>query len=126
MKNIIFVTFLLLSTFQCSTSNKKPIHDYHTQLEEILDALKLRNVDQWIGPNLIQRTRDNNNDHIEVDPNDQVNVKLWNKLNEQDMKNMPEITDYSNEDIAQEWLRWYYRIARRNYQVKTKLKKRNY
>ncbi|CAF4917531.1 unnamed protein product, partial [Rotaria sp. Silwood2] len=35
--------------------------------------------------------KESENYETEVDPNDHVDIELWNKLNEQDMKNMPEI-----------------------------------
>ncbi|CAF3991984.1 unnamed protein product [Rotaria sordida] len=99
MKNFIII-FLFISSFQFSTSTE----------EEILINYNIRN---------------NNNDDLqelenyetEVDPNDHVNIELWNKLNEEDMKQMPEINDYSNEIIAQEWLKWYLRIAERYSQI---------
>ncbi|CAF4236343.1 unnamed protein product, partial [Rotaria magnacalcarata] len=68
---------------------------------------------------------DNNPDSLniepQVDPNDRVNVELWNRLNAEDEKTMPTITDYSDEVTATAWLKWYFRIAQRHHQVKLKL-----
>ncbi|CAF4888903.1 unnamed protein product, partial [Rotaria sp. Silwood2] len=61
--------------------------------------------------------KESENYETEVDPNDHVDIELWNKLNEQDMKNMPEINDYSDEIMAIKWLKWYVRIAQRYSQV---------
>ncbi|CAF5220876.1 unnamed protein product [Rotaria magnacalcarata] len=56
-------------------------------------------------------------DNNEIDPNDRVDVDRWNQLNDNDIKNMPPINDYSNEKTARRWLQWYSRISQRYYQV---------
>ena len=58
------------------------------------------------------------------DPNDRVDIDLWNQLNEQDMKNMPDIDDYSDADNARDWLEWYSRVSLRYFQVKSPSKNR--
>ncbi|CAF2074598.1 unnamed protein product [Rotaria magnacalcarata] len=60
-------------------------------------------------------------DNNEIDPNDRVDVDRWNQLNDNDIKNMPPINDYSNEKTARRWLQWYSRISQRYYQVDTVL-----
>ncbi|CAF4389387.1 unnamed protein product, partial [Rotaria magnacalcarata] len=55
------------------------------------------------------------------DPNDRVDVDRWNQLNDNDIKNMPPINDYSNEKTARRWLQWFSRISQRYYQVDTVL-----
>ncbi|CAF2750594.1 unnamed protein product [Rotaria sp. Silwood2] len=95
--------FLLISSFQFSTSNQKRNRYYSRHLREIIDLLK-KQLEEEI---LINYNIGNNNDdsqesenyETEVDLNDQVNIELWNKLNEEDMNKMPEINDYSNETV---------------------------
>ncbi|CAF1531916.1 unnamed protein product, partial [Adineta steineri] len=59
----------------------------------------------------------NPNENIQVDLNDHVDIALWNKLNDQDIKNMPEIKDYTDEATATHWLEWYFRINQRFSQI---------
>ncbi|CAF4718681.1 unnamed protein product, partial [Rotaria sp. Silwood2] len=81
--------------------------------------------DKFEGQTSINRNRENSNNNFkesenyetEVDPNDHVDIELWNKLNEQDKKNMPEINDYSDEIVAIKWLKWCVRIEQRYTQV---------
>jgi len=56
-------------------------------------------------------------DEYGVDPNDRVDVELWNKLNNEESQNMPKIDDYSDEVTAIRWLKWYLRIVVRYRQV---------
>ena len=51
------------------------------------------------------------------DPNDHIDVQLWNQLNQEDITNMRQIDDYSDEFEAIQWLKWYSRIALRYNQV---------
>lgn len=53
----------------------------------------------------------------QVDPNDLVDVNLWNQLNNDEIKNMPQIKSYADEATAARWLEWYTRIAQRYSQV---------
>lgn len=54
---------------------------------------------------------------IDVDPTDRVDINLWNKLNDEEIKNMPLIDDYSSEINAHRWLKWRSRISLRYHQV---------
>ncbi|CAF3665561.1 unnamed protein product [Rotaria sp. Silwood1] len=69
----------------------------------------------------IRNTQETDNYQSEVDPNDRISVELWNKFNEEDIKNMPMIDDYSNEHTAAQWLTWYVRIAQRYNQIDSHL-----
>lgn len=66
-----------------------------------LDFLKQKFVERNVSPKL----------------DDEVDVDLWNRLNEQEIANSPSIDDFSNEENALRWLKWYFRIAERFYQV---------
>ena len=53
----------------------------------------------------------------DVDPDDRVDVENWNKLNDADLKIMPQTKDYSNENAARKWLDWYLPVSERYNQV---------
>ena len=53
----------------------------------------------------------------DADPDDRVDVENWNKLNDADMKRMPQTKDYSNENAARKWLQWYLPVSERYNQV---------
>jgi hypothetical protein len=76
---------------------------YQNDFEELLDSFIERSSDDF-------EAKDD-------DPNDRVDVKLWNQLNKEDIKNMPKIDDYSDEVTAARWLKWYSRISLRYSQV---------
>ncbi len=106
----IYIIFIIFS-FQSHLSAKKHLEYYERELEdELMDILE-RYESQ------ISSNSQSNNDESEVDPNDRVHVKLWNKLNAEDIKNMPVIDDYSNETTAMRWLQWYSPITLRYHQV---------
>jgi glycosylphosphatidylinositol transamidase (GPIT) subunit GPI8 len=115
MKNVIFI-LLLLSLFQCSTSTRKRYQSYQSDVEELIDILRDKIPNQ-------SEKRKNQDDSSEtvVDPNDHVNVELWNNLNKDDIENMPEIDDYSDEFTARRWLKWYVRISQRYGQVRFRM-----
>ena len=96
LKYSIVISLCFLILFQWSASSY--------QLEELINSL-------------------NDQSSEEDDPNDRVDIDRWNQLNEQDIDNMPEIDDYSDEDNALEWLAWYSRVALRYYQVKPRTQK---
>jgi hypothetical protein len=50
---------------------------------------------------------------------DEVDIDLWNELNDKDIKNMPTIEDYSDEATAARWLKWYFTVSRRYRQVRS-------
>ena len=94
--------WILLCLFQSCVSTGK----YQNDLEELLNILTERSYDDLT-------TEDD-------DPNDRVNVELWNQLNQNDIENMPEIDDYSSEITAKRWLKWYSRVSLRYSQVNTR------
>ncbi|CAF5093097.1 unnamed protein product, partial [Rotaria sp. Silwood1] len=124
MKNFI-ILLLFISSSQFSISSRKQNHYDQRQLEEIIEILKIKFTDELeelISTNYnIEHHNDNpkqsENYEPEVDPNDHVDIKLWNKLNEKDIKKMPVIDDYSDEAMAMQWLAWYIPIAKRYSQV---------
>ena len=60
---------------------------------------------------------DSNSRENDVDPTDRVDINLWNKLNDEEIKNIPSIDDYSSEINARRWLKWRSRISLRYHQV---------
>ncbi|CAF1362008.1 unnamed protein product [Rotaria sordida] len=118
MKNFLIIIILLISSFQFSISNRKQNHYNQQQFESIIiNSLHKYFTYEFKEPISINHNIENNNDEIEVDPNDHVNVELWNKLNEEDIKKMPVINDYSDEYVAKKWLKWYLLIAERYNQI---------
>ncbi|CAF1505387.1 unnamed protein product, partial [Rotaria sordida] len=118
MKNFLIIIILLISSFGFSISNRKQNHYNQQQFESIIiNSLHKYFTYEFEESISINHKIENNNDEIEVDPNDHVNVELWNKLNEEDIKKMPVINDYSNEYVAKKWLKWYLPIAQRYSQV---------
>ena len=108
--NFIYILFIIF-LFQSLLTAKKHLEYYERELEDELMDMLQRYESQ------ISNNSQSNNDESEVDPNDRVHVKLWNKLNAEDIKNMPVIDDYSNENTAWSWLQWYSRISLRYHQV---------
>ena len=53
------------------------------------------------------------------DSDPEVDTELWNQLNSEEIKDMPTIEDYSDEQEAVRWLKWYLRISQRYRQVRT-------
>lgn len=96
--NSIYI-LLLICSFSSDTFAR---HELIDLIEEELYS-SLRNFDS---------------EENEVDPNDRVDVKLWNKLNDEDIKNMPQIDDYSDEETAKRWLKWHNHISLRYHQVR--------
>ncbi|CAF1281478.1 unnamed protein product [Rotaria sordida] len=118
MKNFLIIIILLISSFQFSISNRKQNYYNQQQFESIIiNILHKYFTYDFEEPISINHNIENNNDETKVDPNDHVNVELWNKLNEEDIKKMPVINDYSNEIIAKKWLKWYLYIVQRYSQV---------
>jgi hypothetical protein len=106
----IYIIFIIFS-FQSHLSAKKYLEYYEREFEnEYMDILERYETQ-------ISSNSQSNNDESKVDPNDRVHVKLWNKLNAEDIKNMPVINDYSNETTAMHWLEWRTRVALRYHQV---------
>ncbi|CAF3926250.1 unnamed protein product, partial [Rotaria sp. Silwood1] len=130
MTNFI-ILLLFISSFQLSISisNRKQNQYDQKQFEEIIEILKIKFTDELeelISTNYnIEHHNDNpkqsENYESEVDSNDHVDIKLWNKLNEKDMKKMPVIDDYSDEAMAMQWLTWYIPIEQRHSQITTLL-----
>ncbi|CAF4286089.1 unnamed protein product, partial [Rotaria sordida] len=118
MKNFLIIIILLISSFQFSISNRKQNYYNQQQFESIIiNILHKYFTYDFEEPISINHNIENNNDETKVDPNDHVNVELWNKLNEEDIKKMPVINDYSNEIIAKKWLKWYLYIVQRYSQI---------
>jgi len=119
MKNLIFIV-LIISLLQSSTLTYNRYSSHDLDFDEILDLLERSS------PNDIVKiySKLNNKQHdyydFDVDPNDRVHVKKWNRLNAEDIKNMPKIDNYSSEATAAHWLRWYLRVSQRFGQVRLK------
>ncbi|CAF1541662.1 unnamed protein product, partial [Rotaria sordida] len=87
MKNFLIIIILLISSFGFSISNRKQNHYNGQEFEGIIiDILHKYFTYEFEEPISINHHIENNNDEIEVDPNDHVNIELWNKLNEEDIK----------------------------------------
>ena len=118
MKNFILILLLLISSFQFITSTRQLNHLSQRELQEFITILKEEyavEFDEDITP------AKNNQKLQNVDPNDHIDIELWNKLNDKDRQNMPEIKDYSDEATATHWLDWYYRIVQRYSQVRLEI-----
>ena len=108
--------FLLIFCLQSGILARKhsKYHERANGLEhEILDMLNKRYSTNFHSISDILEL----DEREEVDPNDHADVELWNKLNDEDIANMPKTDDYSSEKDALRWLEWYSRISLRNYQV---------
>ena len=109
--------FLLIFGLQSEISARKysTYHERAVNLEyEILDMLNKRYSTNF---HSISDILELDEREEVVDPDDHVDIELWNKLNDEDIKNMPQTDDYSNEKAALQWLKWYSTISLRNYQV---------
>lgn len=122
MKSCIIVFFLFISSFQLSKSNPRPGLIFEEQSEQFQSIDSISNNKE----NFILNSQETGNYRTEVDPNDRISVELWNQLNEEDIKNMSTIDDYSNETTARQWLAWYVRIVERYNQVNFKKDHRIY
>ena len=129
MKNTICV-LLLISAIHFASSLKKRTEFSERELrafvvflheeygveftEEILWTAygKKPNIDDL---NTLKKFRD------QVDPNDHVDVNLWNQLNSDEIKKMPQIKSYADEATAARWLEWYTRISQRYSQVRLRI-----
>jgi hypothetical protein len=111
--NISIYILLLIFSFQYYTLARK--YD-EIDLENELINLIERNL-QSFSAHSNENSKKSTNDKYGVDPNDRVDIDLWNKLNNEDIKNMPQINDYSDETTAVRWLKWYTRISLRYHQV---------
>lgn len=122
MKSCIIVFFLFISSFQLSKSNPRPglIFEEQSEQFQLIDSISSDKE------NFSLNSQETGNYRTEVDPNDRISVELWNQLNEEDIKNMSTIDDYSNETTARQWLAWYVRIVERYNQVNFKKDHRIY
>jgi hypothetical protein len=111
---------ILFCTWQISIHAH--IHSSYDQkdLRSILIELFKRNKHR----DYVSTDDDDNNDSLAsiydeqtVDSYDRVDIELWNRLNDEDIKHMPKTDDYSNEFQAMRWLKWYSRILERYHQV---------
>ena len=114
----VFVILLFISSFQFSMSNRKHHYSDQKKLEKILEILKERLKTE--ATSFKSKNRDYHLQELnyKVDPNDHIDIDLWNELNKKDMENMPIIVNYSNEIDALHWLKWYLHIAQRYNQVR--------
>jgi hypothetical protein len=126
MKNLICFLLLIFS-LQFTTSTRNYNHFSRRELQAIISILTEDfsvNFDEEITSiNPSEDIKDDNSEEstnyqIAVDPNDQVDIKLWNKLNAEDIPNMPVIKNYSDEATATRWLKWYVGISQRYSQVR--------
>lgn len=107
MNNIIHIVLLLhlflygVSTRNYFTHDRRDLDDEFVNIIKKYLSLQFKSSDY--------RTRS--------ESDDPVDVNRWNQLNQNDIKNMPSIDDYSDEDTARRWLQWYTRISERYYQV---------
>ena len=108
MKHWIYILWFICS-FRSYAFGRKA---YQSDLDEQLIDLIEKNLHP-----ISTDFEESNSDEIAVDPNDRVDVDLWNKLNDKDIQNMPHIDDYSDEATARRWLKWHTRISLRYHQV---------
>ncbi|CAF3920864.1 unnamed protein product, partial [Adineta steineri] len=113
MKSLILI-LLLISSFHFVTSTKRLEDLSEKELRALITIIK---EEYSFTVNEKTDYEGNPNENIQVDLNDHVDIVLWNKLNAQDIKNMPEIKDYADEATATHWLEWYFRINQRFSQI---------
>ena len=104
MSKSIYVLLILLS-LQYHISARK--YSEREVDEELIDIIAEK----------LKRISTNDASGNKVDPNDHVVIDLWNKLNDDDIKNRSQINDYSDEAAALRWLKWYATISQRYHQV---------
>ncbi|UJR09094.1 hypothetical protein I4U23_013341 [Adineta vaga] len=113
MKNIIYFLLLICSIQFVSSTKKRPHfserrwHDFITYIQEKIDF----SFEEQISLSGSEKPQ------IKVDSNDHVDILLSNQLNDEEIKNMPQIKSYADEATAARWIEWYYRIAQRYAQV---------
>ena len=100
---------LLIFSFQFRLSTQKY---YQNDLEDQLFNL-LKNKLHLLSSDSDESTSDEDR----PDPYDHIDVDLWNKLNDIEIKLMPVIDDYSDEQTAIKWFQWHTRISLRYHQV---------
>lgn len=105
--NINFFIYILLFIFSFQSYILARVYNTNAYKNILLDFIE----------NDLRSSLKHSKKSYHVDPNDRVDVDLWNKLNEEDIKNMPQIVDYSDETLAIRWLKWHTRIALRYHQV---------
>ena len=104
---------LLVYSFQYYVSADKYSALFQRKMEdELIDLIEKTQYKVPINYDETSQTLE-----YDVDPDDRVDIEIWNKLNEADIKKMSQITDYSNESAAILWLKWYLRVLERYHQV---------
>ncbi|CAF3694401.1 unnamed protein product [Adineta steineri] len=114
--NKLIYTLFILFSLQYYILARKYSHHYERNLEDELIDLISRNLNQ-ISSDSIEFSQESYNDENKVELDDPVDVDLWNKLNDEDIKKMPQIDDYSSEKQAKSWLKWYLRVSKRYHQI---------
>jgi hypothetical protein len=112
INNCIYI-FSLIFSFQYYILARK--YDQNDLEIELINLIERKLHSFSIKSN--ENPKESTYDEYQVDPNDHVDVNLWNKLNDEDIKKMPQIDDYSDEATALRWLKWYSRISLRYHQV---------
>lgn len=107
---------LFMCLHQYYALGRKHQRYFQNDLEDQL--LKIINEDPYqIATDSDERFESRNNDPNTIDFDDYIDIDLWNELNHNDIKNMPQIDDYSSEACAIRWLKWRTRISKRYRQV---------
>ncbi|CAF1199950.1 unnamed protein product [Adineta steineri] len=114
--NKLIYTLFILFSLQYYILARKYSHHYERNLEDELIDLISRNLNQ-ISSDSTEVSQESYNDENKVELDDPVDVDLWNKLNDEDIKKMPQIDDYSSEKQAKSWLKWYLRVSKRYHQI---------
>ncbi|CAF3630704.1 unnamed protein product [Adineta steineri] len=114
--NKLIYTLFILFSLQYYILARKYSHHYERNLEDELIDLISRNLNQ-ISSDSTEFSQESHNDENKVELDDPVDVDLWNKLNDEDIKKMPQIDDYSSEKQAKSWLKWYLRVSKRYHQI---------
>ncbi|CAF0880032.1 unnamed protein product [Adineta steineri] len=114
--NKLIYTLFILFSLQYYVLARKYSHYYERNLEDELIDLISRNLNQ-ISSDSTEVSQESYNDENKVELDDPVDVDLWNKLNDEDIKKMPQIDDYSSEKQAKSWLKWYLRVSKRYHQI---------
>lgn len=104
MRNALLL-FIFLGSFQSIVfARKRDFYYYQAHIDELMKRIQEKSSSV----------------HYPIDdPDDRVDIDQWNELNDEAIRRMPEITDYSDEHNAVRWLKWFVPIIERYQQVRS-------
>ena len=104
MKNALLFLVCLGSFQSIIFAWQRDLHDYQTYIEELIHMIHEKSSS-------LHRGDDDSNDRVDID--------RWNELNDEAIRRMPYITDFSDQRNAVRWLEWFIPIIERYQQVRS-------